>query len=78
MLVLYMVMGWMLLVLIHYCFALLRTDVLILIFAGGIAYTLGAALHTHSRLKFHNPIWQFLILIAASCQYLAIYFQLFK
>ncbi len=78
MLVLYMVMGWMLLVLIHYCFALLRTDVLILIFAGGIAYTLGAALHTHSRLKFHNPIWHFLILIAASCQYLAIYFQLFK
>ncbi len=78
MLGLYMAMGWMLLVLIHYCFALLRPDVLALIFAGGIAYTVGAVLHTDSRLKFHNPIWHFLILIAASCQYLAIYFQLFR
>ena len=78
MLGLYMAMGWMLLVLIHYCFALLRPDVLALIFAGGIAYTVGAVLHTDSRLKFHNPLWHFLILIAASCQYLAIYFQLFR
>lgn len=78
MLGLYMAMGWLLLILIHYCFALLRPDVLDLIFAGGIAYTLGAALHTHSRLKFHNPIWHFLILVAASCQYLAIYIQLFS
>ncbi|MDE8349258.1 MAG: hemolysin III family protein [Acidocella sp.] len=78
MLGLYMAMGWMLLVLIHYCFALLRPDVLVLIFAGGIAYTVGAAIHTDSRLKFHNPIWHFLILIAATCQYLAIYFQLFS
>ncbi len=77
MLGLYLSMGWMLLVLMHYCFALLQPVVLALIFAGGIAYSVGAALHAHSKIKFHNPIWHALILIAASCQYLATYLQLF-
>lgn len=77
MLTLYMAMGWMLLILIHYCFAHLRPDVLALIFAGGIAYTLGAAIHTHGKLKFHNPFWHVLVLVAAGLQYMAIYIQLF-
>ncbi|HQU03908.1 MAG TPA: hemolysin III family protein [Acidocella sp.] len=78
MLALYLAMGWMLLVLMHYCFALLQPVVLALIFAGGIAYSVGAALHTYSKIKFYNPIWHTLILIAASCQYLATYLQLFR
>ncbi len=77
MLGLYMAMGWMLLVLIHYCFSLLRPGVLWLIFAGGVAYTVGAVIHTHGRLKFHNPVWHTLVLLAAGLQYVAIYIQLF-
>jgi len=77
MLGLYMAMGWMLLVLIHYCFSALRPGVLVLIFAGGLAYTVGAVIHTHGRLKFHNPVWHMLVLLAAGLQYAAIYIQLF-
>ncbi len=77
MLGLYMAMGWMLLVLIHYCFSALRPGVLGLIFAGGLAYTVGAVIHTHGRLKFHNPVWHMLVLLAAGLQYAAIYIQLF-
>lgn len=77
MLALYMAMGWMLLVLIHYCLAHLRPDVLALIFAGGMSYTIGAVLHTHGRLKFHNALWHVLVLLAAGLQYMAIYIQLF-
>jgi len=73
---LYLAMGWMLLVLIHYCYALLRLDVLVLIFAGGAAYTLGAVIVSIPRIKFHNPVWHGLILVAASCQYAAIGLQL--
>jgi len=75
-LALYLAMGWMLLVLIHYCFALLRADALALIFAGGAAYTVGAAIVSFPRIKFHNPVWHALILVAASCQYAAIGLQL--
>jgi len=77
MLGLYMAMGWMLLVLIHYCLAHLRPDVLALIFAGGISYTVGAAIHTHGKLKFHNPLWHGMVLVAAALHYMAIYIQLF-
>jgi hemolysin III len=73
--VLYMAMGWMLLVLIRYCFALLVPDALALIVVGGIAYTIGAVIQG-SRLKFHNPLWHVLVLVAAALQYAAISLQL--
>jgi hemolysin III len=75
-LVLYLAMGWLLLVLIHYCFDLLRMDALVLIFAGGVAYSVGAVIVSLPRIKFHNPVWHALILVAASCQYAAIGLQL--
>jgi len=72
---LYLAMGWMMVVLIRYCFSLLGPGVLALIIAGGVAYTIGAVIQG-TRLKFHNPIWHVLILIAASLQYAAISLQL--
>jgi len=72
---LYLAMGWMLLVLIRYCFSLLAPGVLALILAGGVAYTVGAAVQG-TRLKFHNPVWHGLILLAAALQYAAISLQL--
>ena len=73
---LYMAMGWMLVVLMHYCFVLLSPLVIALIVAGGLAYTIGAIIHALERFKFHNPVWHLLVLIAASLQYAAISLQL--
>ena len=75
MLGLYLGMGWMLLVLIHYAFTLLAPNVLALLIGGGVAYTVGAVIQT-TRLKFHNPVWHTLILVAAALQYAAISLQL--
>jgi len=72
---LYLAMGWMLLVLIRYAFTLLAPGVLALILGGGVAYTVGAVVQG-TRLKFHNPIWHALILVAAALQYAAISLQL--
>ena len=74
-LVLYLAMGWMLLVLIRDCFSLLAPAALALIIAGGIAYTIGAVVQA-TGLKFHNPLWHVLVLIAAALQYAAISLQL--
>jgi len=69
-------MGWMLVVLMKDCFALLSGAVIGLIIAGGLAYTIGAVIQAQPRIKFHNPIWHALILLAASLQYAAIALQL--
>jgi len=76
MLALYLAMGWMLIILMREAATLLLPITLTLIIAGGIAYTIGAIINAIPRLKFHNPIWHALILIAASCQYEAIWLQL--
>jgi len=73
---LYLAMGWMLVVLLHYAFTLLLGVSLALLLAGGVAYTVGAVIQSIPRLKFHNPIWHGLILVAAACQYEAIWLQL--
>jgi hemolysin III len=73
---LYMAMGWMLILLIHNAYTILLPITLTLIVAGGIAYTVGAIIQSIPRLKFHNPIWHALVLIAASCQFEAIWLQL--
>jgi hemolysin III len=73
---LYLAMGWMLVILLHNAAGLLFPITLTLIVAGGIAYTIGAIINSIPRLKFHNPIWHALILVAASCQYEAIWLQL--
>jgi hemolysin III len=73
---LYLAMGWMLIILLHEAATLLLPATLALIIAGGIAYTTGAIIQSITRIKFHNPIWHALILVAASCQYEAIWLQL--
>jgi hemolysin III len=73
---LYLAMGWLLVVLFRYAFAVLQPLTMALILAGGIAYTIGAVINSLPRIKFHNPIWHGLILVAASCQYEAIVWQL--
>lgn len=71
---LYLVMGWMLLLLIRNCFTLLDAGVMALILGGGVAYTVGAVIQG-SRLKFNNPLWHALILLAAALHYAAISLQ---
>jgi hemolysin III len=73
---LYIAMGWLLVVLLRDCFSLLSATVIALIVAGGIAYTVGAVIQGIPKIKFHNPVWHALILLAASLQYAAISLQL--
>ena len=56
-------------------FLALVPDVLVLILIGGIAYTIGAVVQG-SGLKFHNPLWHVLVLVAAALHYAAISLQL--
>ncbi len=72
---LYLAMGWMLLALLPYCVARLHGEVLVLILGGGIVYTAGALVQARP-VKFHNPVWHLLVLVAGGMHYAAISLQL--
>ena len=72
---LYLLMGWLVVALLRQCFLLLPPVVFWLIVAGGLTYTVGAVLQTQTRLKFHNPAWHVLVLLAACLHYAAISLQ---
>ena len=69
---LYLIMGWIVLgmgrTFIHH----LSTPVLWLLLAGGIAYTLGAALHERGRYRFDNVVWHALVVLGASLHWTAV------
>ncbi len=71
----YLGMGWMMVLILRDCIMLLPPMVLWLLVAGGLIYTAGAAVRA-TRMKFHNPVWHGMILLAAGLQYAAIALQL--
>ncbi len=73
---LYLAMGWMLIVLIRACYAVLPAGVFALIVAGGLVYTVGAVVQALPWLKYNNPVWHALVLAAAALHYAAISLQL--
>lgn len=71
--VLYLVMGWMSVVLIWSAWEELPIG---LILAGGLLYTVGVAFHVAEKLKFANAIWHGFVIAASACFFAAIAFAL--
>ena len=72
MLALYLIMGWMAIGMGRSLVLHLSNIVLILLFAGGAAYSLGALVHARGHLPFHNVVWHALVVAGASLHWLAI------
>lgn len=71
-LVLYLAMGWAVLVIGGPILDRLSTAALVLILTGGGLYTLGVLFHLWARLPFHNVLWHALVLVASFTLYAAI------
>jgi hemolysin III len=72
---LYLAMGWMLLAVLQDCVARLHGGVLALIVGGGVVYTAGVMLQLFP-VKFQNPVWHLLVLVAGTMHYVGISLQL--
>ena len=70
--VMYLLLGWSVLVALEPLLAGISMAGFVLLLAGGLLYSLGVVFHLWSRLPFQNAIWHALVLAAAGCHYAAI------
>ena len=73
---LYLVMGW----LIVFDFSTLAdrmdTNGLLLLFAGGLFYTVGIVFYAIEKIPYNHVIWHFFVLGGAICHFLMVYFYI--
>ncbi|HET9712805.1 MAG TPA: hemolysin III family protein [Pyrinomonadaceae bacterium] len=70
--VLYVVMGWMAVVAVKPMFALIPVPGILLIFAGGIAYTGGLAFFAAQRIRYNHFIWHLFVIAGTICHFFAV------
>jgi hemolysin III len=70
--VLYVVMGWMAIVAVKPMFALIPVPGILLIFAGGIAYTGGLAFFAAHRISYNHFIWHLFVIAGTICHFFAV------
>jgi hemolysin III len=71
-LIIYVAMGWILLVGGKRFFSDMPSDVITFIIIGGVLYSVGIIFYLWTSFKWHHAVWHFLVLAAAVCHYVAI------
>lgn len=70
--IIYVLMGWLLLVGGKTFFTALPTSVLVMVIVGGGLYMLGVPFYLMKRWKYHHVMWHLFVLAAAICHYVAV------
>jgi hemolysin III len=70
--IIYIAMGWLLLVGGKRFFEELPTSSLVLVLVGGGLYTLGSIFYLNKKIYHHHAIWHLFVLSAAICHYAAV------
>ncbi len=70
--VLYLIMGWLSVLLIWSLVPVLPIAATALIVGGGLTYTVGVIFYVWKSLKFSRAIWHGFVLVASACFYIAI------
>jgi len=73
-LVLYVGMGWTVLVAMKPLISSVATGGIILLFLGGLAYTFGILFYRWKSLKFHHAVWHIFVLAGSSLHFFAVLF----
>jgi hemolysin III len=71
--VLYLGMGWLLIVAVRPLWLHVPLGGLILILAGGLAYTMGTAFFAAERLRYAHFVWHLFVLAGTTCHLVAIW-----
>jgi len=71
---LYIALGWIVVVGFKPLSAALATNGLLLLFAGGAAYTVGVVFYLWERLPYNHAIWHLFVLVGSACHFGAIFY----
>ena len=72
----YIAMGWLIVVAARQVVTHVPLGALVLLFAGGVIYTLGIVFYAWKKLPFNHAIWHLMVLAAGMCHYFAIFLYL--
>jgi hemolysin III len=72
---LYVTMGWLVVIAIRPLVAAVGSETLVLIVAGGLAYTLGLTFYGSRRLPYGHAMWHVFVLAGSVLHYLAVFFE---
>lgn len=73
----YIAMGWMIVFAIKPLMAVLPQYGLMLLFIGGILYTVGAVLYLFDKIPYNHAVWHIFVLAGSACHFFCILFYLF-
>ena len=71
-LLLYLAMGWLIVVEINLLFELLDTEAELLLIIGGLSYTIGIIFYTLDKIKYFHSIWHLFVLTGSVLHYLMV------
>ena len=71
--ILYLFMGWIVLIAIKPLVEALPRSSLIMLFAGGAAYSVGTLFYMWKRLPYHHAVWHLFVLGGSVCHFFAVF-----
>ena len=71
---LYLGMGWCIVLVLPQLIAALSTGAIVWLVAGGVSYTLGVPFYAWESLPYSHAVWHLFVLLGAACHYAAVVF----
>lgn len=72
--ILYLLMGWIVIIALKPLIDNIATEGLILLFAGGLSYSLGVIFYLWEKLPFNHAVWHLFVLAGSIFHYFAVLF----
>jgi len=72
--IMYVLMGWVIILAIKPLINNLPLEGLLWLFAGGISYTIGAVIYSIKKIKFNHAIFHIFVLMGSFCHFMSVFF----
>jgi len=69
---LYLAMGWLIIIAIRPLWLKVPFPGMLLLFAGGIAYTAGVAFYAAERIRYSHFVWHLFVVLGTTCHFFAV------
>ena len=73
-LLLYLAMGWLIVIDINFLFELLNIEAKLLLIIGGLSYTLGTIFYSLDKIKYFHSIWHLFVLAGSTLHFFFIHY----